>query len=150
MHLYLYEEDSFGTFLLVSVILGGGCAWLAARAIAQTWRPWWHLVLYMLVLGFAVRFFHYALFGGTLSSLYYYVGGHRDPDRDRARGLPQYPPPTDGAAIRIPRPAGAAAATLTRGTGPRLPRRDFPAQFRINQAFGARPTRASHFGGQST
>jgi hypothetical protein len=73
MHLYLYEEDSFGTFLLVSVILGGGCAWLAARAIAQTWRPWWHLVLYMLVLGVAVRFFHYALFGGTLSSLYYYV-----------------------------------------------------------------------------
>ncbi|MGZ8389443.1 MAG: DUF6867 family protein [Rhodoplanes sp.] len=72
MHLYLYEEDSFGTFLLVSVILGGGCAWLAARAIAQTWRPWWHLVLYMLVLGFAVRFFHNALFGGTLSSLYYY------------------------------------------------------------------------------
>ena len=73
MHLYLYEEDSSGTFLLVSVILGGGCAWLAARAIAQTWRPWWHLVLYMLVLGVAVRFFHYALFGGTLSSLYYYV-----------------------------------------------------------------------------
>ena len=72
MHLYLYEEDSFGTFLLVSVILGGGCAWLAARAIAQTWRPWWHLVLYMLVLGDAVRFFHYALFGGALSLLYYY------------------------------------------------------------------------------
>lgn len=73
MHLYLYEEDSFGVFLLVTVILGGGCAWLSARAIAQTWRPWWHLVLYMLVLGFAVRFVHFALFGGTLLSPYYYA-----------------------------------------------------------------------------
>ena len=73
MHLYLYEEDSFGVFLLVTVILGGGCAWLAARAIAQTWRPWWHVVLYMFVLGLAVRFFHYALFGGTLLSAYYYA-----------------------------------------------------------------------------
>ena len=73
MHLYLYEEDSFGVFLLVSVILGGGCAWLAARAIAQTWQPWWHVVLYMLILGLAVRFFHYALFAGALLSPYYYA-----------------------------------------------------------------------------
>ena len=73
MHLYFYEEDSFFVFLFVTVILGGGCAWLAARAIAQTWRPWWQLVLYMCVLGFAVRFIHYALFEGTLLSPYYYA-----------------------------------------------------------------------------
>ena len=30
----LYEEDSFGLFLLVTVALGGGAAWLAGRAIA--------------------------------------------------------------------------------------------------------------------
>jgi hypothetical protein len=69
---FLYEEDSFGVFLLVSVLLGGGAAWLAGRAIAATWRPWWHVAFYMLILGFAVRFIHFALFGATLLSLHYY------------------------------------------------------------------------------
>jgi Domain of unknown function (DUF6867) len=72
MH-FLYEEDSFSVFLLVTVILGGVCAWLAARAVAQTWRSWWQAMIYMLILGFAVRFIHYALFDGTLTSPYYYA-----------------------------------------------------------------------------
>jgi hypothetical protein len=69
----LYEEDSFGVFLLVSVLLGGGAAWLAGRAIAATWRPWWHVAFYMLILGLAVRFIHFALFNATLLSLHYYL-----------------------------------------------------------------------------
>jgi hypothetical protein len=69
----LYEEDSLGIFILVTVILGGGAAALAGRAIAVTWRPWWQIVVYMLILGGAVRFFHYALFDGTLLSLHYYI-----------------------------------------------------------------------------
>jgi hypothetical protein len=68
-----YEEDSVGVFLLVSVLLGGGAGWLAGRAIAATWRPWWHVTFYMLVLGLAVRFLHFALFGATLLSLHYYL-----------------------------------------------------------------------------
>jgi hypothetical protein len=68
-----YEEDSFGVFVLVSVILGGGAAWLAGRAIAITWRPWWQVVFYSLVLGGAIRFIHFALFDGTLVSLHYYA-----------------------------------------------------------------------------
>ena len=72
MQAYLLDDDSV-VFLLVSVIFGGGCAWLAARAIATTWRPWWHLVLYMFILGFAVRFLHYALFGRALLDPYYYA-----------------------------------------------------------------------------
>jgi hypothetical protein len=70
---FLYEEDSFGIFLLVSVLLGGGAAWLAGRAIAATWRPWWHVAFYMLILGVAVRFLHFALFDATLLSLHYYL-----------------------------------------------------------------------------
>lgn len=69
----IYEEGSFGVFLLVSIALGGGAAALAGRAIAQTWRPWWQVVAYMLILGAVVRFFHYALFDGTLLSLHYYL-----------------------------------------------------------------------------
>ena len=69
----LYEEDSLSVFLLVTVVLGGGAAALAGRAVALTWRPWWQVVLYMLMLGAAVRFFHFALFGGTLLSIHYYA-----------------------------------------------------------------------------
>ena len=69
----LYEQGSLGVFLLVTVILGGGAAALAGRAIAVTWRPWWQVIVYTMILGGAVRFLHFSLFGGTLLSLHYYV-----------------------------------------------------------------------------
>jgi hypothetical protein len=69
----IYEEDSFGVFLLVSILLGGGAAWLAGRAVAATWRPWWHVAFYMLILTAAVRFLHFALFDATLLSVHYYL-----------------------------------------------------------------------------
>lgn len=68
-----YEEGSFGPYLLVTFILGGGAAWLSGRAIAQTWRPGWQILTYGLILGLAVRFIHFSLFGGTLLSAYYYA-----------------------------------------------------------------------------
>jgi Domain of unknown function (DUF6867) len=68
-----YEENSFGVFVLVTIVLGGGASWLAGRAVAATWRPWWQVVFYMLILGAAVRFIHFSLFGGTLLSLHYYA-----------------------------------------------------------------------------
>jgi hypothetical protein len=69
----LYEKNSFGVFVLVTVILGGGAAALSGRAIALTWRPWWQVVAYSFILGAVVRFFHFSLFDGTLLSAHYYL-----------------------------------------------------------------------------
>lgn len=51
---------------LLSGVLGGGCAWLTGRAIASTWRPVWHVVASMILLGAALRFLHFALLEGEL------------------------------------------------------------------------------------
>jgi hypothetical protein len=69
----LHEEASFRVFVLVTVMLGGGAAALAGRAVAITWRPWWQFVIYMLVIAAAVRFIHFALFEGTLLSVHYFL-----------------------------------------------------------------------------
>ena len=70
---FLAEEDNFGVFFLVTVALGGGAAWLAGRAIAQTWRPLRQVAIYSFILAGAVRFIHYSLFDGTLLSLHFYL-----------------------------------------------------------------------------
>jgi hypothetical protein len=67
----IYETsgpNGFWVFLLVTVVMGGTAAWVTGRAIAQTWRPAWHLAVYVGLLALAVRFFHYALFWETLVS----------------------------------------------------------------------------------
>jgi hypothetical protein len=48
----LYAGDNLLlTFPLVTLGMGGAAAYLSGRAIAQTWRPFWHVPLYMLALG---------------------------------------------------------------------------------------------------
>lgn len=71
----LYETGPNGlwVFLLVTVLLGGSGAFVSGRAIAQTWRPFWHVPAYMLLLAAIVRFFHYALFWEVLISLKNYM-----------------------------------------------------------------------------
>jgi hypothetical protein len=69
----LYEEPSFGLFVLVTVLMGGWAAWMTGRAMASTWQPYLLCVGYLLLLAGAVRFIHYALFGGTLLSIHYYL-----------------------------------------------------------------------------
>jgi hypothetical protein len=66
-------ETTFGVFLLVTVALAGGAAWMSGRAMALNWRPWWHAALWMLLLGGAARFIHFSLFNGTLLSIQYYL-----------------------------------------------------------------------------
>lgn len=69
----IWEEQSVGAFLLVTVFLGGGAAYLTGRAVAMNWRELPKLGVYVLLLACAVRFIHYALFGGTLLSLHYFL-----------------------------------------------------------------------------
>ena len=69
----LIWEESLGAFLLVAIAIGGGTAWMTGRAVALGWDPRWTLVAYVMLLGCAVRFIHYALFDGTLLSLHYYI-----------------------------------------------------------------------------
>src|SRR3954465_8322033 len=64
----LYPSESFLQIILVTGVIGGGAAFLAGRAIAQTWRPFWSVVVYMMMLGAAVRFRHFALFEARLLS----------------------------------------------------------------------------------
>ena len=68
-----YVDESLMQIALVTGVLGGGAAWLSGRAIAGTWRPFGHVIGYMLILGAAVRFIHFALFEGTLLSVPSYV-----------------------------------------------------------------------------
>lgn len=69
----LVIQSSRGEFLLVTLFLGGGAAWLSGRAIASTWRPYRQVVLYALLLACVVRFFHFALFDHELLSLRQFV-----------------------------------------------------------------------------
>lgn len=69
----LYEEPSAWLFLLVTVVLGGWIAWMTGRALAMTWRPAWQAAVAALPLALAVRFIHFALFGGTLLSPHFYL-----------------------------------------------------------------------------
>ena len=67
------SDDSLRVFLVLTVIIGGGAAFLAGRGLARSWKPFGRVFFYMVLLAAAVRFFHYALFDGELLSLYYYL-----------------------------------------------------------------------------
>ena len=64
----LYASETLLQVVLVTGLIGGGAAWLTGQAIAKTWRPFWHVVVYIVLLGAAVRFVHFALFQADLIS----------------------------------------------------------------------------------
>ena len=67
------SDDGAWVFLVLTCTLAGGAAFLAGRGLARSWKPFWRVFFYMALLAGAVRFFNYALFNGTLISLYYYL-----------------------------------------------------------------------------
>ena len=70
---YQGGENGLWMFILVTILMGGLAAHASGRAIAQTWRPFWHVPLYMLALAAVVRFCHFALFEEPLLSLRSYI-----------------------------------------------------------------------------
>lgn len=61
--------NGFWVFLLVTISIGGAAAAATGHAIATTWRPFWQIPLYTLLLAAVVRFLQYALFQQPLVSL---------------------------------------------------------------------------------
>jgi hypothetical protein len=61
-----YSSESIAQVLLITLVLGGGCAWLAGRAIAATWQRIWVAIAAAFPIAAAVRFVHFALFDETL------------------------------------------------------------------------------------
>jgi predicted permease len=57
----------------VTVVLGGSAAFVSGKAIAETWRPFWQVIGYGLLLGLVVRFVHFALYEEVMLSLRNYM-----------------------------------------------------------------------------
>lgn len=60
--------NSIWTFLVLTVVIAGGVAFMVGQAVARTWRPMWQFVAYAALLGMVDRFLIFALFDGELLS----------------------------------------------------------------------------------
>jgi hypothetical protein len=60
---------SLGVFIGLTVIIIGGAAIMTGRALADSWKPPWQVVLACVGLTVADRFLTYALFRGELLNL---------------------------------------------------------------------------------
>jgi hypothetical protein len=75
MSFFLEHNDVSGVvqFVVFTLILGGGAAYLAGSALARGWKSIGLLVAYMLLFTAGLRFLDYALFGSELLSVKYYI-----------------------------------------------------------------------------
>jgi len=64
-----FEGQNPLVFLFLSIVLGGGVAFMAGRGQAKGWHSPISLVVFMLVMACALRFLHYALFQAHLLSI---------------------------------------------------------------------------------
>jgi hypothetical protein len=68
-----FFEGNFASFLVLTVFLGGGAAFLAGRANAKGWKSPLILFINMLILNCGLRFLHFALFQQDLLSVEHFI-----------------------------------------------------------------------------
>lgn len=66
-------EVGLADFIIVTLVLGGGAAFMTGRAVARSWQPVAKAIAWIVLLTGAVRFIHFALFHGTLLSMQFYL-----------------------------------------------------------------------------
>jgi len=64
---------TLGVYFGLTVCIVGFAAWMTGQALAITWKPAWHTVVYGLLLGCAARFLTFGLFHGELLSFTGYL-----------------------------------------------------------------------------
>ena len=69
----IFVEQNPWIFLLLTVVMGGGAAFMAGHSLAGGWKPMGLLLAYMLPFTAGVRFLHFALFEAQLTSLQYFL-----------------------------------------------------------------------------
>lgn len=65
--------EHLGGFIAITVVLGGGAAWLTGRGAAITWTHPGYIFVYSFLLTCASRFLHYALGDGPLLATTYFL-----------------------------------------------------------------------------
>lgn len=70
-------SDILGTelpvFIAMTLVVVGFAAFMTGQGLANTWRPWWQILPYGILLGCVDRFLTWGLFGGKLILLTGYV-----------------------------------------------------------------------------
>ncbi len=59
---------SVGVFVGLTGVVMGFAAYMTGQALANTWKPVWHAIVYCVLLAFASRFLIFGLFEGELLS----------------------------------------------------------------------------------
>lgn len=70
-----FESDTTVRLVLrfLVLLLGFWTAWRTGKAAAEGWDGYGTVLVYVLGLGFAMRFLHYSLFAGPFLSPFYYI-----------------------------------------------------------------------------
>lgn len=66
---------SLGVFVGSTGVLTGFAAFMTGQAVANTWRPYWQVIVYCALLGAVARLLIHGLFDGALWSLPGYLIG---------------------------------------------------------------------------
>ncbi len=66
-------DTHLGGTIVVTLVMMGFAAWATGRAVAVTWRPYWQVVVYPLLLGLVDRCLNRAFAEGELWSLTGYL-----------------------------------------------------------------------------